>query len=140
MKQHYKYFRNLSMGMFLMFAISSCSTKMNFATSTVVPAAEGGVKVEKDDNGNYALHLNVKRLAEPKRLQPAKSMYVVWMDTDKDGVKNLGQLKSVTGFFTDAQTASLNTVSPFKPKHVFITAEDDANATSPSSQVVLTTK
>jgi hypothetical protein len=62
------------------------------------------------------------------------------MDTDKDGVKNLGQLKSVTGFFTDAQTASLNTVTPFKPKRIFVTAEDEANTTSPGSQVVLTTK
>lgn len=120
--------------------ISSCATKLTFITSTVVPSAEGSVKVDKDDNGNYELDLNVKRLAEPKRLQPAKSLYIVWMNTEKDGIKNLGHLKIITGFFTDAQTASLHTVTPFKPKQIFITAEDDAGIINPGSQVVLTTK
>lgn len=129
----------LSLVFLVMLMISSCSAKLNFVTSTVVPEAEGSVKVDKDDNGNFDLSLNVKRLAEPKRLQPAKSMYIVWMRTEKGDVKNLGQLKSVTGFFTDAQTASLRTTTPFKPKQIFITAEDDANISNPGSQVVLTT-
>ncbi|RZK48074.1 MAG: hypothetical protein EOO87_20860 [Pedobacter sp.] len=113
---------------------------MKFVNSQVVPAAEGGVKVDKDDNGNYNLSLNVKRLAEPNRLQPPKLIYIVWMETENDGIKNLGQLKSITGFFTDAQTASLNTVTAFKPKQIFITAEDNADITNPGSQVVLTTR
>ena len=140
MKHQFMLFRNVLIVSFFVLSISSCASQMNFVTSTVVPSAEGSIKVDKDDNGNYDLRLNVKRLAEPKRLQPSKSVYVVWMNTDKDGIKNLGQLKSVTGFFTDAQTASLRTVTPFKPKQIFVTAEDDVNLTNPGTQVVLTTK
>lgn len=140
MKNRIAFIINVAIAGLFVVSVSSCATQMNFVTSTVVPAAEGSIKVDKDDNGNYDLRLNVKRLAEPKRLQPAKSLYVVWMTTDKDGVKNLGQLKSVTGFFTDAQTASLRTVTPFKPKQIFVTAEDEVNVSNPGSQVVLTTK
>ncbi|MCC8410867.1 hypothetical protein LJ707_18130 [Mucilaginibacter sp. UR6-1] len=140
MKQPNKCLSGISAILLLTFTISSCATNMNFATSTVVPSAEGSVKVDRDDNGNYNLNLKVKRLADPKRLQPAKSMYIVWLQTENDGIKNLGQLKSITGFFTDAQTASLHTTTPFKPKQIFITAEDDASISNPGSQVVMTTK
>lgn len=87
----------------ILFAIAilqSCSsTKYNFSTSPVVPAAEGSVKVKKDNNSNYSIALDVKRLAEPKRLTPAKEMYIVWMETEENGRKNIGQLKTSSGLF-----------------------------------------
>ena len=36
----------------------SCAKKITFATSSVVPAAEGSVKVKKDKNNNYNIELN----------------------------------------------------------------------------------
>lgn len=122
-----------------LFATTSCSTKLKFATSTVVPAAQGSVKVTKDDNGNYGLDLNIIHLTEPSRLSPSKELYVVWMETENNGIKNIGQLKSGTGFFSSTLKASFHTVTSFKPKRVFITAENDAAIQSPGSQVVLTT-
>ncbi len=48
--------------------LQSCTTtKYNFSTSRVVPAAEGTVKVKKDKNNNYNIELHVNRLAEPNR-------------------------------------------------------------------------
>ncbi len=124
----------------ILLLFSSCSTKMTFLNSTVVPAAEGSVKVDKDDNGNYDLELNVTRLTEPSRLQPSKAVYVVWLVTDNNGTKNIGQLKSSTSLFSSELKASLHTVSSFKPKRIFVTAENDANLQHPGTQVVLTTK
>ena len=117
----------------------SCSTNLKFANSEAVPAARGKVKVDKDNNGNYALDLNILHLTEPSRLHPSKNVYVIWMDTDDNGIKNLGQLKSGTSFFSSTLKASFHTVTSFTPKRIFITAEDDADIQTPGSQVILTT-
>ncbi len=120
--------------------LHSCSQKMQFLQSTVVPAAEGKVKIKKDDNSNYSISLNLLNLAEPGRLQPPKKNYVVWIETGQNTFKNIGQLKSSSGFLSKALKASLNTVTSFQPKRIFITAEDDGDINYPYGQTVLTTK
>lgn len=119
--------------------LSSCSHKMSFLTSPLVPAAQGSVKVKKDNNNNYKISVDVTDLAEPKRLQPAKSTYVVWINTAEGDVKNVGQINTSTGMFSSKLKASLETVSTYKPTKVFITAEDDAAIQYPGPQMVLTT-
>src|SRR3954471_18535243 len=116
---------------------SSCAKKLHFATSTVVPAAEGRVKYKKDDNGNYAIDVKIENLADPKKLTPSKNTYVLWMETEQSNVQNLGQIVSSTGLFSSTLKASLEAVSPFKPRSFFITAEDNPAITYPSPQVVL---
>lgn len=120
--------------------LTSCSKKMHFATSTVVPAAEGTVKYKKDDNGNYAISVKIVNLADPKKLVPPKNTYVLWMETNQSGVQNLGQITSSTGWFSSTRKASLEAVTPFKPKSFFITAEDNPSITYPGPQPVLRTK
>ena len=105
----------------------------------MVPAAEGSVKVKKDGNSNYKIDLNVMRLAEPNRLDPPREMYIVWMETEQNGRKNIGQLKTSSGFLSKTLKSSLNTVTSFKPTGFFITAEDDANIQYPGGQKVLST-
>jgi len=125
---------------FTLVVLQSCgTTKYKFSNSVVVPAAEGSVKVKKDNNGNYAIELNIERLAEPKRLSPPKKIYVVWMETERNGRQNLGQLRSSSGWFSSTLTGSLTTVTSFKPTNFFITAEDNANIQFPQGQVVLST-
>lgn len=124
---------------FLVFLLASCSKKISFQTSTVVPAAEGSVKVKKDKNNNYSIDLNVIRLAEPKRLDPPKNTYVVWMETADNGFKNIGSLNTSSSMFSKTLKSSLETVSAFKPVSVFITAEDNSNIQYPGYQVVLRT-
>jgi hypothetical protein len=131
---------SIAIAFFAMVMLQSCGTsKYNFATSSVVPAAEGSVKVKKDGNSNYKITLDVKRLAEPQRLSPSKLMYVVWMETEQSGRKNIGQLKTSSGMFSSAMKSSLNTVTSFKPTGFFITAENDASIQYPGEQVVLST-
>ena len=78
-------------------------------------------------------------LAEVQRLQPARQTYVVWMLTDQDVTKNIGQIKSSSGMMSKQLKASFETVSSFKPVKIFITAEDDADIQYPGSQIILET-
>lgn len=125
---------------FAIVVMQSCGTsKYNFSTSSVVPAAEGSVKVKKDGNSNYKIDLNVMRLAEAKRLNPPREMYIVWMETESNGRKNIGQLKTSSGFLSKTLKSSLTTVSSFKPTGFFVTAEDDASIQYPAGEIVLRT-
>ncbi|MEO5995716.1 MAG: hypothetical protein ABIN89_03345 [Chitinophagaceae bacterium] len=123
----------------MLFFLSSCSKKISFQTSSVVPAAKGTVKIKKDKNSNYQIEVSIRNLAEPKRLEPSRNTYVIWMDTDNNGTKNIGQINTSTNFLSSKLKASFQTVSSFKPKKVFITAEDDASIQYPGMQLVLST-
>jgi len=123
----------------VLFYLSSCSRKVSFQNSSVVPAARGDVKVKKDNNNNYRIQISLDDLAEPKRLEPSKSTYVVWMETANNVTKNIGQINSSTGFLSSKLKASFETVSSSKPTKIFLTAEDDASIQSPGTQVIITT-
>jgi hypothetical protein len=135
--------KNIFIGVFtvmMIFSLSSCATKVKFATSQINPAARGTVKIKKDKNKNYAIQIEISNLAEVKRLQPARSAYVVWLVSDRDETKNLGQFKSSSGTFSKLLKASFKTVTSDKPAKIFITAENDVTAIYPSGQVILSTE
>ncbi len=123
----------------LIFTAFSCARKVTFLTSSVVPAARGYVKVKKDNNSNYLINVELTDLAEVSRLQPSRNNYVVWMETNDQITKNIGQIKSSSGMFSSKLKASFETVSSSKPSKIFITAEDDADRQYPGNQLVLST-
>lgn len=125
--------------LFIVATIASCARKMTFQTSSVVPAAEGRVKVKKDKNKNYNIDLSTIRLADPSRLNPPKSIYIVWMDTEKNGTKKVGQLKTSSSLLSKTMKSSLKTTMPYNPTSFFISAEDNPDIYSPSGQIVLRT-
>lgn len=124
---------------FAAFSLTSCAKKMTFGTSSVVPAAEGSVKIKSDKNNNTSIDLSVERLADPERLSPARKTYVVWMETASNGTNNIGSLNTSSGLLSGKMKSSLKTVTPYKPTGFFITAEDDANVQYANGQVVLRT-
>ncbi|MGI8950513.1 MAG: hypothetical protein ACR2FN_02900 [Chitinophagaceae bacterium] len=126
-------------GLFVVVSLASCAKKITFQPSAVVPAAEGRVKIKKDNNNNYKIDLKIIRLSNPGRLSPPKNTYVVWIETQSNGVKNIGSLNTSSGWFSKTLKSSLEAVTPFKPVSLFITAEDNANIQYPGSQVVLKT-
>ncbi|WP_133159361.1 hypothetical protein [Solitalea longa] len=121
------------------FSSSAQTKKVSFNTSSVVPSAEGTVKVKKDKNGNYAININIDNLAEPKRLTPPKKVYIVWMETAEKGIKSVGHINSSSSMFSKARKAAIETASPYKPVRIFVSAEDDENVEEPGTVVVLTT-
>jgi len=123
----------------MMFIIASCATSESFLNSSVVPGATGKVKVKRDKNQNYVINLEVADLAAVDKLQTSKQMYVVWMETERGNFENLGQMQTSTGFMKKQRTASLETVSSFKPIRFFITAENEKNARYPDRETILTT-
>lgn len=123
---------------FAAFIVTSCATNAKFQTSTVVPAAEGNVKVKKDGNNNYRIEVEVENLAEPNRLPQPQNVYVVWADTPQ-GPQNLGQLKMSSGLLSSKLKASLESVTPYKPMRVFITAENSPTVTTPGYYTILNT-
>jgi hypothetical protein len=122
------------------FALTCCSNSLKFVPSTVVPGAEGTVKVKTDKNNNYAVNVNVQNLAEPNLLATPKATYVVWMETADHGTQNIGRLTSSQGLFSKARKGSLETVTPYRPIRFFITGEDRADAEYPASETVLTSE
>lgn len=115
-------------------ALNSCTKKISFLTSSVVPAAEGQVSVKSDKNNNYAIRVDVTNLADVTRLQPSYNSYVVWMETDRGQSRNIGGIVSSNNL-----KGSIETVSSFKPTRIFITAEENENTQYPGPMVVLTT-
>lgn len=118
-----------------LFLVSCGASKMVFENSSVVPAATGDVKVKKDKNENYAIDLSVKNLAPPQKLTPSREMYLVWMEDGKNPVRKLGRMDP-----SSSLKASLTALSTTTPEKVFITAENNAEVTYPTGDVVLTTK
>lgn len=116
-------------------SFSSCSTKANFLSSAVVPAARGTVQITKDFNKNHVIKIKMYDLAGSERLTPPKNTYVVWMVTSDNRAKNIGQINT-----SSSLSAEFETISAFQPSKIMITAEDEANVTYPSySYIVLTT-
>ncbi len=128
------YFVSAALVAMLVLSISACAKKTSFLTSSVVPAARGTVVVKTDKNKNYVVQVQLSGLAEVERLQPDKQAYVVWMLTDQQTTKNLGQIQSASNL-----KASFETTTPFKPVKVFITAEHDADISYPGTHMILTT-
>ncbi len=120
-------------------AFSSCATKAVFLSSSVVPAAEGVVTVKEDGNNNYYIKVKIRNLADSQKLTPPKNVYVLWLLSDSDDTKNIGQIVSSTGSMSTKLKASFETVSSDKPSKIFITAENEADVRFSHSEVVLIT-
>ena len=115
--------------------LASCSSKVNFPISNVTPGAEISMKSSKDDNGNTKLTLKAKYLTSPERLTPARSVYIIWLQTKDNGLVNLGKLE------TDSSSkASFETITPYEADEVFITAEDDVALKYPTGQEITRAK
>jgi anti-sigma-K factor RskA len=124
-----------SISLFLiMVCFTSCSKKVFFQQSTVVPAAEGYVTITKDKSENYIIKMEVRNLAEVERLEPSNRNYVVWMITESEAPVNIGRIST-----SNALKVSFETLSSFRPVKIFITAEAQEDARYPSSMVILST-
>ena len=119
---------------------SSCARKLTFASSPVLPAAEGKVKIKKDDNQNYIVSVDITRLAKPNSLTPPKEVYVVWMESDGNRTRNIGQINPSSGLFSKTLKGSLKATATARPTRIFLTAEDNGNVQYPGSQRVLITE
>ena len=123
------------------FLFTSCATKAHFLTSTVIPAAQGTVSVKQDKNKNYVIKIELSNLSPSTRLTPPANAYIVWLVSEDNSSKNLGQINSSTKFMSKNLNATFETVTGTKPAKIVITAENDINVEHPSfSEIILTTE
>lgn len=127
-------------GVIIISSFSNCNAQVKFLNSSVVPAARGSVKVRTDKYNNYVIKIDLKNLSEASRLQPPKNTYVVWMVTEDNITKNIGQIKTKKAFLSKKLSAKLETKSSFRPVKIFITAEYDPSVQTPDAELVLTTE
>ena len=106
---------------------------MNTAES--IPAAVGKVKVAEEKDGNTKVKVEVEHLAQASDVKAAASTYVVWLKPDSGTAQNVGAL-----IVDKDRKGKLETKTAFKDFRVFVTAEADANVTSPSQTTVMATK
>lgn len=123
----------------LVFALGSCTTKVDFLSSSVVPAAKGTVKIKTDGNNNYRIKVRISNLAKSTQLSPPKTAYVIWLVSDNKAIENIGQIVSEQTFMSKKLKANFETISSFKPSKIFLTAENDPGVQYPVSEVVMTT-
>ncbi len=128
-------FRNSFLSVALLTLVLGCAQTVAFRGSPDVPAALGEAKVSQDSNGNSVIKIEVKHLAPPQNLSPAKEMYVVWAQAPQGRVINLGQM--IVG---PNRVGRFEGVTPLREFRLAITAEDLAAVATPSKQEILRTE
>lgn len=96
------------------------------------PAAMGKVITDNEHNGNTNVEVEVKHMATPESLSPARNSYVIWIQARGKDPEILGVLK-VNG---DLE-GSLKATTPYKDFDIFITAEENPKPDIPSSMTIL---
>ena len=107
--------------------LAGCATSAKFPISTVAPAAVITAKKTVDKNKNYVIELLALHLSSADRLNPPKNHYSVWIVTEQNEYKNLGQIMNV-----NAKKGYFKTLSPFNPQVIILTAEDEGNRPMPA--------
>jgi hypothetical protein len=107
--------------------LAGCATTAKFPISTVAPAAEISAKKTMDKNKNYVIELVALNLTSTDRLNPPKNHYNVWIVTEQNEYKNLGQVMNA-----NAKKVVFKTLTPFNPKEIILTAEDEGNRLMPA--------
>jgi CBS domain-containing protein len=120
-----KILQNIITGAIILF-LTSCSSTAKFPISSVTPAAEIVAKMKQDKNNNAVIEIIARNLASANRLNPPKNNYVVWIVTEDNGTKNIGQLMNNNG-----NKSILKTSTSFKVKEIYITAEEQGNISYP---------
>lgn len=121
-----KLLKKLLLGAIVMI-LTSCASTAKFPVSIVTPAAEITAKMKQDENKNYVIEVIARNMASADRLNPPKNIYIVWIVTENNGTKNIGQLDN-----KNAQKLYLKTSTAFIVKEIFITAEEQGNISFPS--------
>ncbi len=102
------------------------------ANTGATPAAEGKVVSSNDRNGNTQLDVQVKHMATPSSLTPAKNAYVVWVQPRGKDPEVLGVLR-----VNENLEGSLKATTPYKDFEIFVSAEDNPKPEMPSGMVIL---
>lgn len=118
----------------LLMAACASSPQISVVTSSAVPSTEARVNA-KAQGANTLVTIEVKHMAQPNRIDPGASAYVVWaepLDTMSGQPQNIGVLsvdKNLDG--------KLQTLTPLQQFSLFVTAEPSGIVQRPSGERLL---
>jgi hypothetical protein len=128
--------RHRNIALFLLFSfllgISAWGREDRLVNTGAAPAAEGKVTTDNDRNGNTKVEVEVKHMATPQSLTPAKQAYLVWVQPRGKDPELLGALR-----VNEDLEGTLKATTPYKDFEIFVTAEENMRPESPSSMVIL---
>ena len=128
--------RHRNIALFLLFSfllgISAWGREDRLVNTGAAPAAEGQVLTDNDRNGNTHVDVQVKHMATPQSLTPARQTYLVWVQPRGKDPELLGALR-----VNEDLEGSLKATTPYKDFEIFVTAEENMRPESPSSMVIL---
>jgi hypothetical protein len=126
--------RHWSLSLLLLLCLGCAGRTVALKSTDTAPAAQGELRVEKGDNGNTEVQLDVKHLAPAPRIESDAAQYVVWIEPTNGSTppQNVGALST-----DDDLRARLRTVTPFEKFDLFVTAERAGDASRPTGPRVL---
>lgn len=110
----------------------SKSTRIPLNPNQMVPAARGSVLAQQTHNGNTRINLTVHDLAQPVKLTPSATHYVVWVQANGYPPEDVGTLK-----VNNDLNGKLTAETPFSDFAIFVTAEQSTQPRSPGPERVL---
>jgi len=120
----------------LLFTLAAWGQQMRQLTvSPALPAASGTMGISHDTSGTTYISLQVKHLANPEALHPAKAAYVVWVQPPRQAPQNHGVLQ-----VNDKAEVAYSTTTRERNFEVFVTAEDNAKVTQPTGPRLLSAR
>src|SRR5438270_13862188 len=128
--------RHRNIALFLLFgfllAAAAWGREDRLTNTGAAPAAEGKVTTNNDRNGNTNVEVQVKHMAAPQSLTPARQGYLVWVQPRGKDPELLGSLRVNSDL-----EGSLKAITPYKDFEIFVTAEDSLKPEARSSTVIL---
>jgi hypothetical protein len=106
--------------------------KVQMMAGTSTPGANATITVKKGSNGNTALDIKAKNLAQPSSLSPPENVYVVWIQAPDQMPQNEGRLR-----VNSKEQAEIHTSTSYKRFSVKITAEQNAQVQEPTGPSIL---
>lgn len=116
----------------LLLTVAAWGREDRLTNTGTTPAAEGKVTSSNDRNGNTDLDVQVKHMATPQSLTPARTAYVVWVQARGKDPELLGVLR-----VNEDLEGSLKATTPYKDFDILISAEDNPKPELPSGMVIL---
>lgn len=102
-------------------------------SASEVPASEGTVQVLVGANDNRKVSVRVKHLAQPSKMAPDATVYIVWIKPEGSDPQNVGAL-----ILNEDLEGRLETLTPHHRFRVSVTPEPNSRAIQPSHEPVFT--
>lgn len=117
--------------------VTNESTDYVMKASDSLPAARGNASVMTTDDGNTQVDVKVEHLAEPAKITPDATVFVLWVQNRLLGEgnaqpQNLGALR-----VGDDLTGKITAVTPLRDFDLYITAEPSSQVVAPSGEALL---